>query len=264
MGDTTQAFGPLADNYHRFRPDYPAEALAAVRSYLARGRDPGWPDRWLLLDVGSGTGISTRALHGALGPSHDLVGVEPGQAMLEQAGATGNGQQGIRYLQGRAEAIPFGDSVAMMVLAAQAVQWFDRPAFYREAVRVLRPGGTLALIQNDRDWRASPVLEDYELLMERHGDGYSRFYRSFPVAAELDALDGVGEPRDLEVPWVRELDRESFVGFAFSSTKMHAVARRLGTDRARAEIEAILDRHGVGGSVEIPYLTRLFLRRRAA
>lgn len=253
--DAEQAFTGLAGNYNTFRPDYPRQALDTVREYV------GSPGPKLLLDVGAGTGISTRALAGVFGAGFDAVGVEPGRSMLEEANAD---VAGVRFVEGKAEQLEFADSSAALVLAAQAVQWFDRPAFYTEAVRVLAPGCTLAIIQNDRDFTRSAFLDAYETFMETNGDKYSRFYRSFDVAGELNALDGVGEPRDEEFGWTRELDGEGFIGMAFSSTKMNAVVHNIGRDETRAALEELIAAHFPDGRVEVPYTTRLFLRRKGS
>lgn len=175
--------------------------------------------RPLLVDVGAGTGISTRALRTAFGPEPEIIGVEPGVAMLAEARRAEGPRPTVEYREGTAEAVPVGDGTASLVMAAQAVQWFDRPAFYREAVRLLRPGGTLALLQNDRDLSASALLCDYEDLLERYGDGYSRYYRAFDFPAELAEVDGLGEAQDIQTPWTRTLTRAEFLGLARSSSR---------------------------------------------
>ncbi|HEX6500268.1 MAG TPA: class I SAM-dependent methyltransferase [Micromonosporaceae bacterium] len=230
--------------------------MSRLVGYVRAGSTAGRP---LLVDVGAGTGISTRALRAAFGPEPEIVGVEPGVAMLAQARAA---QGAVEYREGTAESIPVADGAASLVLAAQAVQWFDRPSFYREAVRALRPGGALALLQNDRDWSASAVLAGYEDLLERYGHGYSRHYRAFDFPGELARVDGLGEPDDSGTAWTWTLTRAQFLGLAMSSSKTHAVVRELGAERLTAEVYALLDRHGVGDRVEVPYVTRLFLRRR--
>jgi SAM-dependent methyltransferase len=50
----------------------------------------------------------------------------------------------LRYALARAERAPLADGAADLVTVAQALHWFDLPAFFTEARRVLRPGGLLA------------------------------------------------------------------------------------------------------------------------
>jgi len=68
----------------------------------------------------------------------------------------------LAYLNFPAEALPFKRSSVDVVFVAQALHWFDRPKFYTETARVLRPGGTPGLIENNRNWRDSPFLDGYE------------------------------------------------------------------------------------------------------
>src|SRR5207248_3252092 len=55
------------------------------------------------------------------------------------------------YRPGRAEETGLPGEVAQVVLSAQAFHWFDAPAALKEFHRVLRPGGWVALMWNERD-----------------------------------------------------------------------------------------------------------------
>ncbi|MFD6951479.1 methyltransferase type 11 [Nocardiopsis sp. TSRI0078] len=256
--DRTQMFDRLSDHYRRFRPGYPDSVLDRLRAHVLDGARGSWPYPWLLLDVGSGTGISTRSLRHGFGPGPRVVGVEPGHAMR---GAAGGGED-VEYVDGRAEEVPFPDASAVLVLAAQAVHWFDRPAFYAEAARLLVPGGTVAVLDNDRDWTASAFVDAYEALMEEHGDDYRRDYRAFDTAGEMEAQDGLADAVEFTAAWTRELDPDGLVGTALSSSRMAAVVRNIGEERVRAAVTALAAEHFPDGNVRIPYLTRLRLARR--
>lgn len=256
MTDRTQAFEGLTDAYRRFRPGYPEPILDRLRHLVPRGTTRPR----LLIDVGSGTGISTRTLRHLFGPGPRVVGVEPGRAML---GAARTEDDGVEYLDGRAERIPCDDASADLVLAAQAVHWFDRPAFYAEAARVLAPGGVVAVLNNDRDWTASAYLDAYESFMEEHGDSYRRDYRAFDTVGEMCAQEGLAEAGEFTASWERELDPEGVLGMAMSSSKMAAVIGRLGEERTREILTALVREHFPDGRVRIPYVTRLYTALRA-
>ncbi|HYC67448.1 class I SAM-dependent methyltransferase [Brevundimonas sp.] len=95
------------------------------------------------LDLGSGTGRFTALLAELFGGP--VYGVEPFDRMREQAEASPH-PEAVRYLAGRAEAIPLPDAscdLVLMFLSFHHVR--DRPAAAREIRRVLRPGGRLLI-----------------------------------------------------------------------------------------------------------------------
>jgi len=95
------------------------------------------------LDLGSGTGRFTPLLAEVFGGP--VYGVEPFDRMREQAEAAPH-TKAVRYLAGRAEAIPLPDEtcdLALMFLSFHHVR--DRPAAAGEIRRVLKPGGRLLI-----------------------------------------------------------------------------------------------------------------------
>ena len=57
----------------------------------------------------------------------------------------------VEVREGTAERLPVADGVARAVAVGQAFHWFDGPAALAEMHRVLEPGGTLAVLYNERD-----------------------------------------------------------------------------------------------------------------
>jgi ubiquinone/menaquinone biosynthesis C-methylase UbiE len=252
--ENLNAFDALAAHYRDYRPSYPEALLDALATYaeLHAGDAP------LAVDVGAGTGIATRQIAAVLGQRWRVLGVEPGAGMIEQARA--DDEIAISFVTGRAEELPVGTHGASLVIAAQAVQWFDRRGFYSEAARALQPRGTIALLQNNRAWQGSALLDSYETLLERYSPGYSRHYRDFDYRSEL--IDAGFEDVDLvRREWIRQITRDEFVGMANSSSKVAAAIRSVGKDVVEGAIGALIDRYAIGGRVGIPYLAELFLGR---
>jgi SAM-dependent methyltransferase len=139
--ERARSFGGAADLYERARPLYPEEAIDWLLPEGAR----------TVLDLGAGTGKLTRSLTAR---GLDVVAVEP---LAEMRTNLSWAAPEARVLDGTAEAIPLEDGSVDAITVAQAWHWVDPERATAEAARVLRPGGTLALIWNRRDERVDWV-----------------------------------------------------------------------------------------------------------
>jgi SAM-dependent methyltransferase len=106
-----------------------------------------------VLDLGAGTGKLTATL-AALGTA--VVAVEPDAAMLRELRQA---LPAVRALSGSAESIPLPDESVDVVVAGNAMHWFDMDVAGPEIARVLAPGGVLAGLWNVLDDRVSWVVE---------------------------------------------------------------------------------------------------------
>jgi SAM-dependent methyltransferase len=145
----TQAgsFGAAAALYERARPSYPSDALDWLLP-------DGAPD---VLDLGAGTGKLTRLI--AERDIH-VEAVDPSAQMLAELRQV---LPEVPTHVGSAEEVPVADSSFDAVVVAQAWHWVDVPRASAEVARVLRPGGRLGLIWNDRDDRVDWVRKLSEL-----------------------------------------------------------------------------------------------------
>lgn len=94
------------------------------------------------VDVGAGTGMSTRVLTSL---AREVIGIDPSAAMIAEAAAIPNG----RFILGSAEALPVPDGSVGLLTVSSALHWFDGTAFLAEARRVLEPGGWLVVYSHD-------------------------------------------------------------------------------------------------------------------
>ena len=133
-----RTFGRVAGVYERTRPGYPDEAVRWMAGHATGG--PG-----TVLELGAGTGKLTSAL---LGQGHQVVATDPSRPMLTRLRKQ---LKGVRVVQAVAEHVPVASSSVDVVVCAQAFHWFDADRALPEIARVLRPGGTLALVWNLRD-----------------------------------------------------------------------------------------------------------------
>jgi SAM-dependent methyltransferase len=123
-------FSRQARAYAEFRPGYPAE----LGDWLAR-QAPGSKLAW---DCATGSGQAATMLAGHF---DRLIATDPSLRQLQGAAADPR----ILYAAATAENTPLAAATADLITVAQALHWFDLPAFYREVRRVARPGALLAV-----------------------------------------------------------------------------------------------------------------------
>ena len=98
-----------------------------------------------ILDVGCGTGRLLRQARPCY-PTAELVGVDLAGQMVATASAVTPTGLAVRYVQGRAECLPFTNEVFDLIFATLSLRhWTDLPAGIAEIGRVLTPGGVVVL-----------------------------------------------------------------------------------------------------------------------
>jgi SAM-dependent methyltransferase len=123
-------FSGHAGDYEAFRPNYPAELFAYLASIAPR-RELAW-------DCATGNGQAAIRLAPYF---NTVIATDASAEQIEQ----GRPCDHVRYAVAPAAAAPLPDSSVDLVTVAQALHWFDLPAFYAEARRVARPRGVLAV-----------------------------------------------------------------------------------------------------------------------
>lgn len=123
-------FSTVAAQYAASRPQYPDALLVWLATQT--------PARALAWDAGCGNG---QASVGLAAHFEQVIATDASAPQIANAEAGTN----IAYAV-RGETHPdLADASVDIVTVAQALHWFDRPAFYREVARVLKPNGVLAV-----------------------------------------------------------------------------------------------------------------------
>ncbi|MGV4892030.1 class I SAM-dependent methyltransferase [Streptomyces viridosporus] len=187
-----RSFDSAAARYAAHRPSYPPALFDALEELAGR---PLAGSR--VADIGAGTGIATALLH-ARGAA--VLAVEPGDGMAAQFRRL---HPGLPVVRGDGNALPLADHCADLLTYAQAWHWTDPARAVPEALRVLRPGGALALWWNINALDVPWIAEES-----------ARVARHFGVdtAAERRDVDALGaDPGGLprltrrEVRWSRRV-----------------------------------------------------------
>lgn len=224
-----------AADYERSRPSYPDAVLDLL------------PSSGRIVDLAAGTGKLARLLRG------DVVAVEPVAAMREVAAAF------VPTVGGVAEALPLRSASVDAVTVAQAFHWFDVTRALAEIARVLRPGGTLLLVWNDRD-STVPWVAAMTAVIHAHDPG-----DAYEMTTDWDGVigaTGLFTPvEQVEVPNPqRGVTADVVVERAMSTSYVSAASDEVREQVARG-VRAIVERFDE--PFEYPYVTQIFTCRRA-
>ena len=249
--DATQRFSSRVENYVRYRPGYPHEVVELLK------KECGLTPDSVIADIAFGTGIFTRML---LENGNRVFGVEPNAEMRRAGKQFLSSYPRFTSVIGTAEATTLPDHNVDIVTAAQAAHWFDREKARREFLRILKPGGWLVLLWNDRRIDSTEFLRQYEQLLRTYGTDYEDV-RHQGMTLAIDGFFGNSfQTRAFE--YKQTFDYAGLEGRLLSSSYVPQKDSPK-YDPMLRELRSIFDSHQVGGKVSFDYDTRIYYRRLA-
>ncbi len=247
---STERFSSRVENYIRYRPSYPKEVIETLERECGLARDA------VIADIASGTGIFTRLL---LDHGNPVFGVEPNPDMRRAGEEFLKRYSKFTSVNGTAEATTLPDASVDFVAAAQAGHWFDIPKARKEFARILKPGGWLVLLWNERRIDSTPFLRDYEQLLLRYGTDYEEVrHEHTVVGAYFEPYPFQERTFDLR----QEFDYAGAEGRLLSSSYVPGPEHKDHAPMLR-ELRSIFDRHQQNGQVAFEYTTRLYFGKLA-
>ena len=249
--DPTARFSERVYHYVASRPSYPSAVLDTLELYTGLG--PGA----VVADIGSGTGIFSQLL---LDRGYEVYGVEPNAGMRNAAEQLLAEEEYFYSVAGRAEDTQVPTASCDAVVAAQAFHWFDTARTRAEVERILKPGGVVVLLWNQRHLDTTPFLRDYEAFLQSWGNDYAQVAENYEDPEAIAAIFRGGEYRVDTFPNVQHFDGEGLCSRALSCSYMPGVE-----DPQRVEmllaLHALFDRHAENDRVTFSYDTRMYSGR---
>jgi SAM-dependent methyltransferase len=241
----TERFSSRAADYARSRPSYPKETIEILK------QECGLTPKSIVADVASGTGLFTRLL---LENGNRVYGVEPNDAMRKAGEDYLAAYPHFTSVTGTAEATTRPDAGVDLVTAAQAAHWFDRERAIEEFRRILKPGGYLVLLWNDRRIDAAPFDREYEAMLEQYGTDYAEVKRRDNASAEFFG----SIPCQLRtLTNFQEFDYQGLEGRLLSSSYVPQAGHPAHAPMLK-ELRRIFERYQREGLVRMEYRTKLY------
>ena len=205
----------FADHYERFRPRPPAVLLEAL-CRVARTARPR-----LVVDLGSGTGLSSRAWSSV---AERVIGVEANPAMQAVAEAQTT-ERNVEYRSGFSHDTGLAGGVADLVTCSQSLHWMEPEPTFAEVARILRPHGVFAAYDYDMPLVLDPEVDAALVALwarrkaAREARGLKTGAESWPKGTHLARMRESRRFRfctELILHTTEEGDGERLVGFARS------------------------------------------------
>ncbi|MGH9417826.1 MAG: class I SAM-dependent methyltransferase [Terriglobales bacterium] len=208
-------FGRVASEFDRYRPGYPPDLFVCIFAAV-QARDRA-------LDLGAGTGISTRVLLEHFG---EVIAVEPDPGMAAFLRQSLPGAE-VRNVTAEEDQQP--DASLDLITIANALHWMDVPAVLERARRWLRPGGILAVY--DRPMPRAGAACDAVTLAELRGNWKPfwdhRLERVSHWQVEIRAAAGFTLLEESKFPNLVPMSAHDYTGFWRSTSFASAYARTL-------------------------------------
>jgi SAM-dependent methyltransferase len=188
-----------------------------------------------------------------------VFGVEPNTEMRQAGGRLLAAFPKFTSVAGTAEATTLPDRSVDFVTVAQAAHWFDRERARREFVRILKPGGCLALLWNERLTDSTPFLREYEQLLLTFGTDYQDVRHERTTDAVNEFFDPAPfQERVFEMR--QEFDYTGIEGRLLSSSYAPGPEHPNHEPMLR-ELRRIFDAHAIAGRATFDYKTRMYFGR---
>ena len=246
--DPTRRFSSRVEDYIKYRPRYPRSVVELLSD------ECGLTPASVIADVGSGTGILSELF---LRNGNRVYGIEPNREMREAGERLLADYENFKSVEGRAEATTLDGGSVDFVTAGQAFHWFDLEGARREFSRILRPGGWVIAVWNDRRLSGSPFLEEYERMLLEYGTDCREVSSKYEGEVSVFPFFGQNEVHLKTFDNRQVFDFESLRG-RLTSASYTPQPGHANFEPMMRELAAIFERHQTNGRVAVEYDTKVY------
>lgn len=245
--NSIERFTDRVVDYEKFRPSYPKEIIQVLKEHI------GLNKKWLVADIGSGTGLSTQLF---LENGNDVFAVEPNREMRESLLHHFKTYRNLIALNATAEATSIESGCVDLIFAGQSFHWFDRVACQKEFGRILAENGHIVLVWNQRD-PEDAFQQEYEDFLLNHIPSYQSVSHKNISDDDLKHFFGSRPMHKVSLPNQQILDLRSFLGRVRSSSyfpKEQDENKTLYDD-----LRLLFDKYAISERIVFKYMTEIYI-----
>lgn len=187
-----------------------------------------------------------------------VYGVEPNETMRRQAERDLSAISNFVSVNGSAEATTLESNAVDLITVGQAFHWFDREKTSREFRRILKPGGFLLLVWNQRDIHADALQQEYDTLLRRHIPHYKQVDDKTITDDMLFTFYGTRDIQKHVVPNEQFFDFPSLLGRLYSSSYVPKPPHPI-LDALVPELQEVFHKYQQNGRIRFIYQTQIYL-----
>ncbi|SKB74109.1 Methyltransferase domain-containing protein [Parapedobacter luteus] len=241
-------FSSRAQNYDRFRPNYPAELVGFLRDHI------GLAATHTIADIAAGTGIFTEQIAVWGNP---IYVVEPNSFMRRFARRRLAAFDNCVFVDGSAESTGLNAGSVDLIVAAQAFHWFDLRKTKIEFLRIGKDSTYIAIVWNTRN-SESKFEAEYEALIHHYSVDYLQVSQRKMGPPDVLAFFAPEVPTYQEFVHTDRLTFEQLQGRTLSYSYMPDEKSPVIGEMLDA-LAGLFNAYQEGGEVRLSYKSRLYI-----
>lgn len=239
-------FSDRVEDYIKYRPKYPYQMIEVLEDKI------GLDDKWVIADIGSGTGISSEPF---INNGNKVSAVEPNKEMREAAELNFAGNSNFLSIDGSAEKSNLDGESIDLIFCGQAFHWFDKIKSKIEFKRILKQNGHIVLAWNVRNEKNS-FQRGYEQVLKQNIAEYCEVtHKNITDKEVIDFfLPKTSHKESLEN--YQTLDLEGLKGRLKSSS--YCPKTGIDYERLMKEIEDLFHKFEKNGLIKFDYEIKMY------
>ncbi len=246
MKNSITRFTGRVEYFAKYRPGYPEQVIGALEKNI------GFDASKDIADIACGTGILSRLF---LSNGNLVFGVEPNDEMRAEAEKSLGKFLNFISVSGTAENTTLATNSADVITVGNAFHWFDLKKARKEFKRVLRKGGHVVILWNERK-NTSPFMKALDAVLKPLNEEHDELEQNLSDKDFLKSFFGEERIHSNTFPNFQMLDLNGLKGRVQSISYVPESGDE--HKNVMKEIKDLYDKFNNGGQVKIEYVTKVY------